>query len=441
MGPTVTAPPVEPLASKDGVVYPFAGGQEITVTSMYGWREHPIRGGRRFHAGVDVVALGDPRVLTPQGGTVEFVDWVSGYGLTVVVKTASGHREQFAHLEETHVGPGETILPGQAVGIMGNTGDSTGSHLDFAVYKPGMPILDGNYQETTMDPLVYLTSITNTEQLPGGVTGVADHGDPFTGVADGSSIYDLYSQLYAGVGGRVATGFSSSTPESVFNNASPQRTPKASGNASDYAFPNNPEHNYGYEVLAQDTGYRTALADAGNRLGIPAQWLADVIAFETGNTHSPAITNQLGCVGFQFCPGGGLTDVAREMGVSDGHAASRLANMTRAEQVRWMEYYIGRYSNGGRDINTIEDLYALWNGGPGGLRSNAERRANLSDGNGTMLQHFKNLGNHVGRSYALSYDRVVSGAGDIHNHTVSGCPECARMINSFGRVLPHYEPR
>ena len=442
MGPTVTTPPVEPLATQNGVVYPFAGGQEITITSGYGWREHPIRGGRRWHAGIDIVALGDPRVLTPQGGTVEYVDWVQGYGLTAIVRTPSGHKEQFAHLDEVHVGAGETILPGGTVGIMGNTGDSTGAHLDFAVYRPGMPILDGNYQETTMDPLVYLETVTNTEQVPGGVTGVANYGDPFTGIPEGSGVYDIYSQIFGDYGGRVNTGFTSSIPQSVYNNANPQRTAHASANSNDYAFPNNPDHNYGYQALADDPAYRRALSETGDRLGIPAQWLADVIALEASPNHLPSITNELGCVGLiQFCPHGGLADIAQEMGIGVSQASNVLARMPRAQQMRWVEYYISRYSNNGRDINTIEDLYALINGGPGALASTAERRAGLSDGNGTMQQHFMKLGSSVGRRYALSYDRVISGAGDIHTSTHPGCPECARMMNAFGSIYPHQEPR
>ena len=438
----ITTPPIEPLATKNGVIYPFPGGQEVFITSGRGPRTPPIAGASSWHPGIDLVVTGDPRVLTPQGGRVIYADNVSGYGLTVVVQTASGHKEQFAHLEEIHVAPGELVPPGQTVGVMGSTGVSTASHLDFVVYKPHMPYLDGNYQDTTADPIEYLTMLQNMEQLPGGVEGVSDYPDTVTNTSDRNSVHDQYSTSYAGYGGRTRTGATYSTPDSVYNNANPQRTARADRNKGSYAFPNNPDHNYGYRAIESDPEYRRALADAGNRLGIPAQWLADVIALESTANHLPSITNELGCVGLvQFCPSGGLADVAQEMGVGENQARSRLANMSRAQQVRWVEYYISRYSNGGRDINTIEDLYSLINVGPRALTMRTSERDRLSDGNATQVQLYAKLGEHVGRRYSLSSDRYTESEGDVHTSAIPGCPECMRMMNAFGTIHPHHEPR
>lgn len=441
MGPTVTTPPVEPLASKDGVSYPFPGGQQVFITSGRGPREPPVTGASSWHPGLDMVVTGDPRILAVQGGKVVHAGHVSGWGNTIAIETPSGHVEQFGHLDEIHVAPGEVIPPGQTIGVMGNTGISSGAHLDFIVYAPGAPIMDGNYRETTIDPLNYLTTVTSMEQLPGGVEGVGNYVDPFTNVPHNIDAHDQYSVDYAGYGGRTRTGVSYSTPESTYNNSNPQRTARASRHRSSYQFPNDPQRNYGYEVLEADGEYRRTLAEVGNRLGIPAQWIADLIALEAGPNHSPSITNSIGCVGFQFCPGGGLADVAQEMQVSEQEAFHHLANMSRSQQLRWFEYYVSRYSNGGEAISTIEDLYALWNAGPRALTMNPADRDRLNDGNGTVAQHYTKLGEHVGRRYALSSDRYLEGEGDVHNVAVPGCPECVRMMNSFGTIHPHHEPR
>ena len=163
---------------------------------------------------------------------------------------------------------------------------------------------------------------------------------------------------------------------------------------------------------------------------------------ESSPNHLPSITNELGCVGLvQFCPSGGLADIAQEMNVGENQARTRLANMTRAQQLRWVEYYISRYSNGGESINTIEDLYSLINVGPRALTMNSNDRDRLSDGNATQVQLYAKLGEHVGRRYALSSDRYTEGEGDVHTTAVPYCPECVRMMNAFGTIHPHHEPR
>ena len=440
-----TTPPIEPLVNHNGVTYPFPGGQQVTVTSGYGDRIHPISGRNTFHAGVDLVVTGDPRILAFQGGRVTHVLSTAesgGFGNTVIIEMPDGHRAQYAHLDEMHVAPGEVIVPGQTIGVMGNTGQSTGPHLDLTIYRPGVPVLDGNYQDSTIDPMVYLTTVTNLEQTPMGAEAIADYDESFSGVPSGIERHDQYSAQYGGDGGRVRTGSTYSTPDSVYNNAMPQRTPRADRNRSSYRLPNNPDHNYGYRVLNEDSEYRRALSDTANNLGIPAQWLADVIALESGPNHLPSITNGSRCVGMiQFCWNGGLADIAEEMGISQAQASSRLATMSRAEQMHWVGYYIGKYSNGGEDLRTIEDLYGLVNGGPRTLSMNPRDRDRLSDGNGMMVDHFQKLGNGVGRRYALSSDRYLEGEGDVHNVAVPNCPECMRMMNAFGTIHPHHEPR
>lgn len=457
MGPTSTTPQVAPLATQEGVQYPFSGGQEVTITSGYGNRTHPVYGDTRFHAGIDIYPNGDDwTVRTIAGGEVTHVlPNVSGYGMTVVVKAPNGFSEQFAHLGEMHVQVGEVLQPGASIGQMGSSGVSTGPHLDFVVYQPDAPILQaGTYQDATIDPMVYLRSIQPTITTPrglgappSGIQELPDTATPLERVQTLTNEIDRYSQRIAGNGGRVRTGQSFSTPQSVFNNANPKQTPLAALHRNSYNFPNDTENNYGYQILADDGEYRRALAQYSDRLQIPAQWLADLIDFETGGTHSPSITNSLGCVGAQFCPGGGLSDVAQEMGVSDSVAANRLSNMSMGQQLHWVWYFLDRYSNGGRDINTIEDLYALWNGGPGALSMTVEQRRRVNDigtdsqgrrFGGHLTEHFERLGSRVGRRYESSYDRLQSNRGNVHERVHPGCPECSRMVAHFGYVLPHY---
>ncbi|MUL36704.1 M23 family metallopeptidase [Gloeocapsopsis dulcis] len=116
------------------------------ITSLFGWRIHPIAGDRRFHSGTDLGApMGTP-VLAAYTGNVAVSDFLGGYGLTVVLdhevseklsKAAESpldhppHQTLYAHLSETFVKPGEKVKQGTVIGLVGSTGNSTGPHLHF----------------------------------------------------------------------------------------------------------------------------------------------------------------------------------------------------------------------------------------------------------------------------------------------------------------------
>ena len=102
------------------------------ITSLFGWRIHPITGDQRFHAGTDLAApLGTP-VLAAYPGSVEVADNMGGYGLTVVLNhNKSTQQTLYAHLSEIFVEPGEWVEQGTLIGRVGSTGNSTGPHLHF----------------------------------------------------------------------------------------------------------------------------------------------------------------------------------------------------------------------------------------------------------------------------------------------------------------------
>ena len=79
--------------------------------------------------------MGTP-VLAAFAGKVAIADWLGGYGLTIVLLHDEGQEETlYAHLSEVLVKEGEIIQQGQAIGLVGSTGYSTGPHLHFEVRK------------------------------------------------------------------------------------------------------------------------------------------------------------------------------------------------------------------------------------------------------------------------------------------------------------------
>jgi murein DD-endopeptidase MepM/ murein hydrolase activator NlpD len=59
--------------------------------------------------------------------------WNGGYGQYVVIRHNNGSQTLYAHLSQNYVGVGAYVAQGEAVGAMGNTGRSTGTHLHFEV--------------------------------------------------------------------------------------------------------------------------------------------------------------------------------------------------------------------------------------------------------------------------------------------------------------------
>ena len=104
------------------------------ITSLFGWRIHPITGDRRFHAGTDFGASMGTPVITAYSGNVAIADLMGGYGLAVVLDHQKfGQQTLYAHLSEIFVQPGQVVEQGTVIGRVGSTGNSTGAHLHFEV--------------------------------------------------------------------------------------------------------------------------------------------------------------------------------------------------------------------------------------------------------------------------------------------------------------------
>ncbi|MEA5572669.1 M23 family metallopeptidase [Calothrix sp. UHCC 0171] len=114
-----------------GFIFPVSVPSPIT--SIFGWRTHPITGDRRFHSGTDIgAAMGTP-VLAAYTGQIEVADFVGGYGLTVVVNHSNALQTLYGHMSQIYVQPGQWVQQGTVIGLVGSTGNSTGPHLHFEV--------------------------------------------------------------------------------------------------------------------------------------------------------------------------------------------------------------------------------------------------------------------------------------------------------------------
>ncbi|WP_175408457.1 M23 family metallopeptidase [Streptomyces sp. TRM64462] len=83
------------------------------------------------HSGVDFHASYGTSVVSVGRGTVVEAGWGGAYGNNVVIRMHDGTYTQYGHLASVSVSVGQTVAPGQQIGLAGSTGNSTGPHLHF----------------------------------------------------------------------------------------------------------------------------------------------------------------------------------------------------------------------------------------------------------------------------------------------------------------------
>jgi murein DD-endopeptidase MepM/ murein hydrolase activator NlpD len=90
----------------------------------------------RMHKGIDIV--GDSSILAADEGVIEFAGYNSGgYGNEVIINHNNGFETLYGHLKSIKVKKGQIVEKGEVIGVMGSTGDSTGTHLHFEVHLNG----------------------------------------------------------------------------------------------------------------------------------------------------------------------------------------------------------------------------------------------------------------------------------------------------------------
>jgi murein DD-endopeptidase MepM/ murein hydrolase activator NlpD len=83
------------------------------------------------HSGVDFHAAYGSSVVSVGSGTVVEAGWGGAYGNNIVIRMNDGTYTQYGHLSSIGVYVGQSVEPGQQIGVSGSTGNSTGPHLHF----------------------------------------------------------------------------------------------------------------------------------------------------------------------------------------------------------------------------------------------------------------------------------------------------------------------
>jgi murein DD-endopeptidase MepM/ murein hydrolase activator NlpD len=119
-----------PIMASNGILFTPSRG---AVSSGFGMRWG------KMHEGLDIAAsMGDP-IYAALDGSVVYSGWETGYGYVIKLQHQNGLLTIYGHCSRLDVSVGQSVDKGDQIGLVGNTGNSTGPHLHFEVRVNGVP--------------------------------------------------------------------------------------------------------------------------------------------------------------------------------------------------------------------------------------------------------------------------------------------------------------
>jgi len=146
----------EKMLASIPAIQPVSNKELKRMASGYGYRIDPIYKTRRMHTGMDFTANVGTEVYVTGDGVVEALEvsgW--GYGRCIVVNHGYGYKTRYAHLSAFKVRQGQKVKRGELIGLVGNTGKSTGPHLHYEVEKGGAKVNPVHYYHSDLTPAQY----------------------------------------------------------------------------------------------------------------------------------------------------------------------------------------------------------------------------------------------------------------------------------------------
>lgn len=144
---TASAKEMRPLSER--ISLPLKNS--MSISSPFGFRIHPIFGIRKMHNGIDIKATYE-KVYSVLDGVVSAAGWdPKGGGNYIKINHFNRFETAYLHLSEMYYKVGERVRAGFIIGRSGNSGNSTGPHLHFAVKEYGRLINPDHFLKELMN--------------------------------------------------------------------------------------------------------------------------------------------------------------------------------------------------------------------------------------------------------------------------------------------------
>ncbi len=117
-----------------------------TVTSKFGGRTDPLNGERAFHSGVDIKNKPGTEIIAPADGIVVGCGYNEGFGNYLIIDHGHSFVTRYLHMQKSLVKKDAEVKRGERIGLMGNSGRSTGPHLHYEI----------NYRDKAINPIQFM---------------------------------------------------------------------------------------------------------------------------------------------------------------------------------------------------------------------------------------------------------------------------------------------
>jgi len=124
------------LLSSTPSIWPTKGW----LSSRFGYRISPFTQRKEMHKGLDISTRLNTPIIAPADGIIIRTGWNGSFGKMISIRHGNGYITKYAHLNKILVKKGQAVKRGDKLGLVGQTGRSTGPHLHYEVHLKGVPV-------------------------------------------------------------------------------------------------------------------------------------------------------------------------------------------------------------------------------------------------------------------------------------------------------------
>ena len=115
------------------------------ITSKFGYRTSPFTNKKEFHSGLDIANKKGTKLMATAQGRVSYAAKKLLIGNMVIIDHGHGIVTKYGHMAKLLVKRGDQVKRGDVIGLLGNTGKSTGPHVHYEVRVNGVPVNPMHY--------------------------------------------------------------------------------------------------------------------------------------------------------------------------------------------------------------------------------------------------------------------------------------------------------
>ncbi len=128
---------------------PLGRPVKTRISSPFGKRTDPLNSKKAYHSGIDFRGNTGDKIRATGDGVVSKASYDKGYGYNIVLSHGKEYSTMYAHLSKRLVKKGDRVKRGQVIGLVGNSGRSTGSHLHYEVRRYGKAVNPKKYMQVS----------------------------------------------------------------------------------------------------------------------------------------------------------------------------------------------------------------------------------------------------------------------------------------------------